>query len=151
MPCWKEKRKVEWLSSSFSLPSTHSFVLNWFSGIIKPQSIIKQVLYAPVLHTVFLQLRRPPFPGKMMACQLSTSMCLTSALSSMFSPSSLLGSNSSPHQTGHLPHIKPGDFDTSACVASSVSPAGTGILNVGSRKESRQSEFFNIFSTVTKV
>ena len=82
-----------------------------------------------------------------MACQLSTSVYLTSALSSMFSPSSLLGSNSSQHQTGHLPHIKPGDFDTSACVASSVSPAGpTGILNVGSRKESRQSEFFNIFS-----
>jgi len=75
-----------------------------------------------------------------MACQLSTSMYLTSALSSMFSPSSLLGSNSSQHQTGHLPHIKPGDFDTSACVASSVSPAGTGILNLGSRKESRQSK-----------
>ena len=31
--------------------------------------------------------------------------------SSMFSPSSLLGS--SQHQAGHLPHIKAGDFDTS--------------------------------------
>ena len=35
-----------------------------FLGIIKRQSIIKQVLYAPILHTVFLQLRRPPFQGK---------------------------------------------------------------------------------------
>ena len=131
---------------------TFSFEQLNFSGIIRRQSIIKQVLYAPILHTVFLQLRRPPFQGKIGhdggACQLSTSMYLTSALSSMFSPSSLLGSNgSSQHQTGHLPHIKPGDFDTSACVTSSVSPAGgggTAILNVGSRKESRQSEFFNI-------
>ena len=46
----------------------------------------------------------------------------------MFSPSSLLAS--SQHQNAHLPHIKPGDFDTSASTA----------IVVGSRKESRQSK-----------
>ena len=43
---------------------TFSFEQLNFSGIIRRQSIIKQVLYAPILHTVFLQLRRPPFQGK---------------------------------------------------------------------------------------